>query len=379
MRELKGAKVLMLLSNPFRPDPRVHKEAKALVNAGYDVKILAWSREGGYPLKETIDGIKITRIDIRGGYGSFSTFLYALPLFWLRIFLETMLSARHVVHCHDLDTLPPGWLAARISNKKVVFDAHEMYAEMIKDDVPGWIYNLAQRVEDFLVPRVDLLVTVNDPFKKRYTKKGALRAVTIMGCDTLQPPPKWDNDMEGLDRPILLYIGVLEPTRMILEAIETVTGSKIGSMVIGGFGSLENEVKRMASEHSNIRFIGRVDPEKIRGYDAQADILMAIYDPSNLNNRFSVPNKLFEAMSVSKPIIVAEGTFTSSVVQEEDCGFVIPYGDENALANVLREMKVDDAKSILKGRRGYEAYQKKYNWEKMAGKLQRAYAYLVSN
>ena len=41
-----NAKILMLLSNAFDPDPRVHQEAVSLAQNGYDVQLLCWDREG---------------------------------------------------------------------------------------------------------------------------------------------------------------------------------------------------------------------------------------------------------------------------------------------------------------------------------------------
>ena len=42
-------KILMLLSNPFRPDVRVYKEAISLIKGGYDVTVVAWDRGKRYP------------------------------------------------------------------------------------------------------------------------------------------------------------------------------------------------------------------------------------------------------------------------------------------------------------------------------------------
>jgi hypothetical protein len=46
---LSQRRIVMLLSNAFLPDPRVLKEARSLTNAGYDVTVIAWDREGTYP------------------------------------------------------------------------------------------------------------------------------------------------------------------------------------------------------------------------------------------------------------------------------------------------------------------------------------------
>lgn len=38
--------ILMTLSNPFTPDPRVYNEAKSLVKAGHEVTVIAWDKNG---------------------------------------------------------------------------------------------------------------------------------------------------------------------------------------------------------------------------------------------------------------------------------------------------------------------------------------------
>ena len=43
--------VLMTLSNPFTPDPRVYNEAKSLIKAGHKVTIITWDKK-----RKSIDG-----------------------------------------------------------------------------------------------------------------------------------------------------------------------------------------------------------------------------------------------------------------------------------------------------------------------------------
>jgi len=59
-------KILMLLSNPLLVDPRVHKEAKALVDAGNEVTVIVWDRKNEYDKIGTVDRIKIIRIHNNG-------------------------------------------------------------------------------------------------------------------------------------------------------------------------------------------------------------------------------------------------------------------------------------------------------------------------
>ena len=71
-------KILMLLSNAFDPDPRVHREAAALIRQGYDVRILCWDRDLKASEFETIDGIKIQRVCVKSTHGRGSTQMF----FW---------------------------------------------------------------------------------------------------------------------------------------------------------------------------------------------------------------------------------------------------------------------------------------------------------
>jgi len=62
--------IVMLLSNPFRPDPRVLKEAESLQATGYNVTILCWDRQAAYPLEESLpSAVHVIRIqDIPSAY-----------------------------------------------------------------------------------------------------------------------------------------------------------------------------------------------------------------------------------------------------------------------------------------------------------------------
>ena len=71
----------MLLTNSFNPDPRVHQEAKTLVENGYDVTILCWDRDLKAPPHEVIDEIIIERIYVRSTHGRESTQILFLLLF----------------------------------------------------------------------------------------------------------------------------------------------------------------------------------------------------------------------------------------------------------------------------------------------------------
>src|SRR4030042_1442715 len=103
-------KILMILSNPFMVDPRVHKEAKALVDSGHEVTVIVWDRRHEYKPKDTVDGIKLVSIHNKGLLKILPNDLFRNPIWWRRAYkkgqeLYNKDFKFDVVHCHDLDTL----------------------------------------------------------------------------------------------------------------------------------------------------------------------------------------------------------------------------------------------------------------------------------
>src|SRR4030043_2096082 len=108
---------LMLLSNPYRPDPRVLIEARALILEGIDVNLVAWDREQTWPKRATEDGIQVLRLGPKCPPREAAKKLLRLPRFWLGALKARKRINLDVVHSHDFDTLPLGRLISRLSGR----------------------------------------------------------------------------------------------------------------------------------------------------------------------------------------------------------------------------------------------------------------------
>ena len=121
-------------------------------------------------------------------------------------------------------------------------------------------------------------------------------------------------------------------------------------------GNLEKYVEDVAGRYSNIDYLGRVSyQEALRLYSA-CDLMFAVYDPAVPNHRYSAPNKVYEAMMLGKPLIVAKNTGFDVLIEKEGIGLSIEYSQQafqqaldNCLANpdVLKEMGQRARKSML--------------------------------
>src|SRR5215469_4561418 len=121
-------RVLMLLSNGFDPDPRVHNEARTLVENGYSVRIVAWDRDRARPEEELVDGIEVRRVYLKSTHGRGWTQMLFMPLVFLRMIRIALQGRFDIIHAHDFDTLPPALFLSWLRRTPVVYDAHEDYA-----------------------------------------------------------------------------------------------------------------------------------------------------------------------------------------------------------------------------------------------------------
>lgn len=374
-------KVLMLLSNPFRPDPRVYREARTLVDSNYQVIVLAWDRELKYAEVETVDGILIKRIRVRSQFDNFFDMLVKLPIFWRKAFFRARKMQVDIVHCHDLDTLLIGIIIAKLKGAKIIYDAHEIYSAMVQDSVPKFFQRLIDKLEACMIKRVDLIITVSSGLADIFGGHDAKNISVILNCPDLKIKSS-EEELKAIRKSLgvenkmfILYIGALERGRSLEELVTVFSRREDVDMVfvIGGFGILEEKLKSLSKQSKNIRFIGFVNPEDVPNYTFAADVLILLFDPNLLDKRLGLPNKIFEAMSAGKPIVVSKGTAGGDLVEKEGSGIAIPYSDTDKLVQVLVELKNNKELYDRLSKKSSQLAKEKYNWTIISQKLLELY------
>src|SRR5579864_2662643 len=117
--------VLMLLTNAYDPDPRVRQEALALIGMGCRVRLLAWDRDSKAPAVECPEGIEIERFFLPSKHGRGTTQAFFYAWLYVKMLRRGWRTRFDVIHCHDLDTLPVGFVLGKLKRKPIVYDAHE--------------------------------------------------------------------------------------------------------------------------------------------------------------------------------------------------------------------------------------------------------------
>ncbi|ADL68449.1 glycosyl transferase group 1 [Thermoanaerobacterium thermosaccharolyticum DSM 571] len=364
-------RVVFLRSNPVAPDPRVEKEAKSLFKHGYDVNIVGWDRTGQLN-NEKLPYANITRLNIPAQFGSgIRNFPYLVKWnIYLLIWLFKNHNTYDYIHACDFDTIIPTIITKYLFKKKVVYDIFDFYSDMLRK-VPSAIKKLIKKVDFFCINRVDAVIIADECRKKQIKGSNPKRLIVIY--NTPEDINNYDNCFEYKEYGAQLriaYVGLLQIERGLIEMIKVVQRHPNWMLYLAGFGGDENEILSHCSNFSNIKFYGRVNYDIALKINNSSDVMFATYDPSIPNHRFSSANKLFEAMMLGKPIIVAKNTGMDELVEKYRLGEIVEYGDmydlENALKN-FSQMNLYDRDSF--SIRVKEIYNKYFSWSMMEGKL----------
>lgn len=381
-------KVVILLTNPLEMDNKVYNEAKAIADAGFDVVVYAWDRERKHSNKidDIVGGIKVKRVLVKSTYGQGLRQLFGFASFWIVVFWRLMISNFDIVHCVDLNTLAPGFLAAKIKRKKIIYDSHEDFPASMLDAKVKCLASLAEKVESFLIKRVNVVIVVSDGHARILKLRGAKKLYVIPTTKSLSEYNYAEKDLVNLRRKlgvekkfVFLYMGQLYHHRNLLEIIKIFKNyiDEESVFLIGGYGALEGDIKKAASNCKNVIFAGMVLASEVSLYTKASDVLFAVNKITSKNLSATIPNKLFEAIAAGKPIIGSNVGPLGEIIRETECGIPINPDNPEELKDAILKLISDKVLYSQLSSNARKA-QKIYNWEKTSKKLIDCYIGLIN-
>jgi glycosyltransferase involved in cell wall biosynthesis len=380
-------KIVMLLSNPFRPDPRVYKEALSLGRLGHRLTLVAWDRAAELAPDEALSpSVRIMRVqDVRSAYGVGAAQLRHLPRFWKACLSRLDQLDPDLVHCHDFDTLPAGLWWGLKHRRPVVYDAHEYYADLVRPRLKGLagalLYQAVRLAEAAGARLASGVVTVDETLGARYRQLN--RRVVIVGHypsrGFIPEPAQVFTGPElrllyagrlSLDRGLLVYADLLRSLRA--------AGIPARLRLAGVFTPAEEELRfRQASRglEAWTEVLGWVPYGRIPEVLCAADVGLALLQPEP---RYvaALPVKLFEYMAAGLPVLASDFPPIRHVLQRADCGACVDPGRVSAALAVLQRWWDDPPRARQLGENARQAVLHEYNWESLIERLDRLYQQL---
>ena len=146
-------------------------------------------------------------------------------------------------------------------------------------------------------------------------------------------------------------------------------------LFIVGSGDVVESLKiKSVSEglEGRIRFIPVMPWEEMMRYTLAADIGLSLERDTNVNYRFSLPNKLFDYISAGLPVIAGDLPEISGILSGYDCGIIIPRITPGEIAEAVSLLNSNrDLLNVLKQNSKTAAAD--LNWDKESVKVRELY------
>jgi glycosyltransferase involved in cell wall biosynthesis len=130
------------------------------------------------------------------------------------------------------------------------------------------------------------------------------------------------------------------------------------TLTVAGQGSQAEPLRRLAADlgEGGVRFVGRVEPERMPDLLQSADIML---NASLVDNQ---PVTLLEAMAAGLPVVTSAAGDIPSLVRDGETGRLVPTGDPVAMARAVGELLVRPVAAARIAERARRQVER-YTWE----------------
>jgi glycosyltransferase involved in cell wall biosynthesis len=349
-----GLRVAMLLHKSVEHDSRVRREARALQLAGHEVTVVHLPPERGW-LDGELDRFRVVSATPPSWVRRRIPFPAYRAVF-LAAFVRELIRLRpDVVHAHDAAMLLPGYLGARLTGARLVYDSHEL-ATGVPYRERGWA-SFVSELERFVVPRCAGVVTVSDGIAARLQELYALarrptvvRNVPDLGVEHAPAlaGPRSDGPMRqrlGLaTAPLVLHQGALAPRRGCDTAVRALTElpDDVALVFLGdAWPGYAGEVERLAAElglAGRVHLLPSVPVEELLAWTRDADVGLSLLQGDSDNHRLALPNKVFEYVAAGVPVVVSDLPELRALVDTHGIGVCCDPASPADLAAAIRDV-----------------------------------------
>jgi glycosyltransferase involved in cell wall biosynthesis len=235
-------------------------------------------------------------------------------------------------------------------------------------------------VERYSLRRADRVIVVIEEMAERMVRMGIPEERIDVVSNT--PPRSRAEPEPDRRRPAgqplgLVYLGHLEVPRGLIEMVDAVAilrrdGFPVRATIVGKGRDAElfkARAREQGLTDADVSFLGYVDRDTALRAVQEADIGVL---PHHVNEQWntSIPNKLFDYMAVSLPVVSSNPGPFERITRATGAGEVFQAGDAASLADAVRRLADVEVRERY-GAAGRRAILERYNWEYDAGVLMR--------
>lgn len=370
-------------------DVRVEKICNSFVEKGHEVHLVCRNR-AKRPLYETDNGIHIHRLPkITAALGGVLSFPFFLNPVWLVSIARIVIRYDvDIIVVRDLPMALAGVFIGKITGKPCFLDMAEPYPEMLQGYEKMLRVSQKQKLVNKVVRNSDFayvvekaacrymthIFPVSDEIRDNLIRKGIDKSrISVLHntprlMTTVSGEVVYDNIAEEGNTIRIIYVGDLTEARgipIVIEALaELIKMGESFKLIIVGSGRYEEKLKSIVNERElddHVFFTGWIDNKKLNQYLKAGDIGVIPHIKTS-HNDLTLPNKVFDYMSMRIPIVSADLVPVKRIIEETNSGVIFKEYKADYLVEALMQLK-DKGKRLQLGENGKRYYEQKYNWE----------------
>ena len=366
---MKTKRVILSVSNDISLDRRVEKECMALQELGFEPIVVGRLLPNSKPLDKPF---KTKRFKLWFNKGAL--FYAALNI---RLFVYLLFAPKAILHANDLDTLLANFLVSKLRGLSLVYDSHELFTEVPEIQHRPMVKKVWLAIEGFIFPKLKHVFTVNKAIADIYEAKykvpvAILRNVPIVsnleGSVQEKPASPFTVIMQGAG------INVDRGAEELVQSAEYLPNDF--RILIVGSGDAWPNIEKLLRENPHlaqkVSLKGKVPYKQLLSLTKNAHIGVSLDKPTNLNYKYSLPNKLFDYCLAQTPVLVSSVPVVAGIVEAEKCGWVLSEVRSQVIAQKLIEIK-NAPEAYKQAQENCISVAKKYNWENEKKVLQNVY------
>jgi glycosyltransferase involved in cell wall biosynthesis len=377
---IRPKRVAMVSHSVYTSDNRVRRYAESLAARGDRVDVFALSRDQDAGNQQTIEGVRVFRIQNRAAKRERSKLAYLWPLLRFLAVTSRRLTGRHlqqpydVVHVHNIpDFLVFAAWYLKMTGVPVILDIHdivpELFASKFRVTSTGIARRLLMWMERASAGFADRVIIANHLWLDKYARRTRLNGrctvfINHVDAKLFRCIPR--SRQNG--RQIVLYPGGLQWHQgldIALHAFKEVARDLPGvEFHIYGDGSARESLVRLTTElglNERVRFFEPRTVHEIATIMANADLGVVPKRADSFGNE-AYSTKIMEFMAVGVPVVVSKTKVDRYYFNDSVVRFFEP-GNPDALA---REMLAVLRDGELRKRMTAQAYEyaATHCWEK---------------
>jgi len=380
----------MILDKVFPPDPRVENEAIELIKKGHEVFLfcLTYNDEEH---EESINQIKVKRYKSNKFDYKMSALAYTVPYYSLvmKKKIANFLNKNkiEVIHIHDIRIAEAVFLTNRRRKLPVVLDLHDNMPEVMKfyphlQKFPGKYIISPKRwkqKEEVFIKKSDKVITVSQEFVNELISRTNIdenKVVLVPNTIRRNFYNSFELNNEIVEKYkdsfVVLYLGDTHVRRGLLTAIRAIKNLKEQipniKLVIVGKNTTDYILKEEVNKLNINEFVDFEGWQNVLLFPSYIKISTICISPlrRNIQHDVAYANKLFQYMSLGKPLLVSNAIAQKNLIEKVKGGLVHEAMNvEDFESKILKLYNNPSLRDEL-GENGERFVKNEFTWDKTA-------------